>query len=360
MIEHEKFIQRCFELAERGFGLVSPNPLVGSVIVKEGRIISEGYHKKFGMPHAEAEAINNCDADLSNATLYCNLEPCSHIDKKTPPCVPLIISSGINKVVISNIDPNPKVAGRGIKQLKEAGVEVITGVLAKEGEYLNRFFFKHIQSKIPFVTLKIAQSIDGFISKSKNEQTWLTGNESKKYVHGLRTQFDAVLVGANTVRVDDPLLNVRVIEGRNPAVIIIDGRLSISGNSKLFEIKDRNVIIFTSSKTDGERKFYFKDLGAEIIEMETDSDFKIDLLQILKEIGSRNLNSVLVEGGAEIFSTFINQNIFDELITITAPKLIGSGLSAFYNSGEIKLKLQNHFTVNDDSVSIYLNAEPNF
>ncbi len=350
--DHNKYIRRCFELAKQGAGSVSPNPMVGSVIVKNGNIIGEGFHSKFGLPHAEPEAINNCKEDLEGSTLYCNLEPCSHTDKKTPPCVPLIITSGIKKVVISNIDPNPKVSGRGIQQLRSAGIEVVEGVLDEEGNYLNRFFFKYIKAHTPYVTLKIAQSIDNFISKSSDEQTWLTGKESKKYVHHLRSFYDAVLVGANTIKVDNPLLNVRLAEGRDPKIIILDGKLSLLENSSI--VKNGNALIVTSKLSDAKKKKRLTKLGIDILEFDTDADSIINIKDMLKKVGEMGTNSILVEGGAEIFSQFISEKLFDELIILTAPVILGTGLSGFRALPETKLKLHENFQIEGDQVSIYL------
>lgn len=350
--DHNKYIRRCFELAKQGAGSVSPNPMVGSVIVKNGNIIGEGFHSKFGLPHAEPEAIKNCQEDLEGSTLYCNLEPCSHTDKKTPPCVPLIINSGIKKVVISNIDPNPKVSGRGIQQLRKAGIEVVDGILKEEGNYLNRFFFKYIKAHKPYVTLKIAQSIDNFISKSSNEQTWLTGKDSQKYVHQLRSIYDSVLVGANTIKVDNPLLNVRLVEGRDPKIIILDGNLSLPETSSI--IKNGNALIATSKFSDTEKKKRLAKLGIDILEFDTDAALKINLHDMLKKIGEMGMSSILVEGGSKIFSQFISEKLFDELIILTAPVILGAGLSGFRAISETKLELHENFQIGCDQVSIYL------
>jgi diaminohydroxyphosphoribosylaminopyrimidine deaminase/5-amino-6-(5-phosphoribosylamino)uracil reductase len=234
----EEYLNRCFELAAKGTGTVTPNPLVGAVLVKNGKVIGEGYHKKYGDVHAEVDALNNSRGDASAATLYCNLEPCCHTNKQTQPCVPLIIKKGIKKVVISNLDPNPDVNGEGVKQLLEAGIEVIIDQLKNEGKELNKFYYKHTTSNVPYITLKIAQSTDGKISKSKNEQTWLTGEESNRFVHQQRATYDAVLVGANTVAVDDPQLNVRNVDGGNPKRIILDGKLSIDLNATILSADD--------------------------------------------------------------------------------------------------------------------------
>ena len=221
------FLRQCFTLAKKAKGFVSPNPLVGAILVKKGKVIGRGYHKRYGSDHAEVNALKNAKEGVAGSTLYCNFEPCCHTKKQTPPCVPLIIQKKIKRVVISNFDPNKEVNGKGVKQLREAGVEVITDILEDEGKDLNKFYFKYVSEKLPYITLKIAQSIDGKISEAKDKQTWLTGKESINYVHKLRSEYDAVLVGAGTIRTDNPLLNVRTIKGRNPIRIIIDGKLSI-------------------------------------------------------------------------------------------------------------------------------------
>ena len=247
--DHSKYIKHCFNLAKKGKGSVSPNPLVGAILVKNGKVIGKGYHKKYGSAHAEVNAINNSTEKVTGSTLYCNLEPCCHANKQTPPCVPLIIEKKIKKVVISNLDPNKEVNGKGVKQLREAGIEVITDVLEDEGKDLNKFYFKYVKEKLPYITLKIAQSIDGKISVAKNKQTWLTGKESIKYVHKLRSEYDAVLVGAGTIKTDNPLLTVRNVKGRNPIRIIIDGKLNIPIKSKILNSNDpENTWIFTSKK----------------------------------------------------------------------------------------------------------------
>ena len=218
MEENAKYIKRCFTLAEKGSGFVSPNPMVGAVIVKNDNVIGEGVHQKYGEAHAEVNAINSAKEDVGGATLYCNLEPCVHEKKQTPPCVPLIIDKKIKKVIISNLDPNPEVSGKGVEELKKAGVEVETGILEEEGTELNKFYFKFVNQKQTYITLKLAQSLDGKISLNKKEQTWFTGEESRKFVHQLRSQYDAVLVGAKTIKADknDPAGTVQQRLQRSP------------------------------------------------------------------------------------------------------------------------------------------------
>lgn len=325
--KNEKYMSRCFELALRGGGYVSPNPMVGSVIVKNDKIISEGCHEKFGGPHAEVNAINNAKENLDGATLYCNLEPCCHTNKKTPPCVPAIIGSGIKEVFICNIDPNHEVAGKGIQQLKDAGIKVEEGILKEEGEYLNRFFFKYINSGNPFVTLKVAQTVDGYISKREGEQTAITGSEANIFVHKMRALYDAVLVGANTIKVDDSRLDVRYIEGRNPVRVIVDGNLSIPESSKVIVLPDHhNTWIFTSHNSDKEKVESIRCRGVKVFEMEADKDNWIPLAKIFEKLGEEKISSVMVEGGSEIYTQLANQRLVDDSILLQSPKAFGSGV----------------------------------
>jgi diaminohydroxyphosphoribosylaminopyrimidine deaminase/5-amino-6-(5-phosphoribosylamino)uracil reductase len=350
----EYFVKKCFSLARKAQGNVSPNPLVGAVLVKNGIVIGQGWHKKYGSAHAEVCAFQNAIEDVAGSTLYCNLEPCCHTNKQTPPCVPLIISKKIKKVVISNLDPNKNVNGKGITQLRDAGIEVITGIAEDEGKDLNKFYFKYVSEKIPYITLKIAQSIDGKISLSIKEQTWLTGKESIKYVHKLRREYDAVLVGANTIKVDDPLLSVREVNGRNPIRIVIDGKLSISVKSKIFNSSDpEKTWIFTSSRSSSKKIFQLEKLGAKVFKIQSSANKEFRLIHILKSLAENNITSALVEGGQKIFSQFLYQNLFDEIIILQSPKILGSGINAFY-SGKLKeLKLKGVSPLGDDIRMIF-------
>jgi diaminohydroxyphosphoribosylaminopyrimidine deaminase/5-amino-6-(5-phosphoribosylamino)uracil reductase len=324
-----EFIRECLLLAKRGAGKVSPNPLVGAVLLKNGRVISKGYHKKYGGPHAEVNAIVYSKENTADATLYCNLEPCCHTNKQTPPCVPLIIEKKIKRVVISNFDPNREVNGKGIRQLRKAGIEVTTQILENEGKELNKFYFKFVKDKIPYITLKIAQSLDGKISEARNKQTWLTGKESVKYVHKLRGEYDAVLVGANTIKVDNPLLSVREVKGRNPLRIIIDGKLSIPLKSKVIECEDpQNTWIFTSINSSERKEKIFSEKEVKIFRIISSKNNRLNLKKILKVLAKQKITSLLVEGGGEIFSQFIDEELFDEITVLQAPKILGEGISA--------------------------------
>ena len=206
----EKYMHMTLELAKKGAGLVSPNPLVGAIIVKDNEVIAQGYHKKVGLAHAEVDALNNATAPVDGATLFCNLEPCCHTNKRTPPCAPQIIEAGIKKVIIANLDPNPEVAGKGVKLLQDHGIEVVTGILEKEGQQLNEIFFTHITKGKAFVELKMAQTLDGKMASMSGDSKWITSEESRKLVHQHRLNYDAIVVGANTARFDDPSLTVRL------------------------------------------------------------------------------------------------------------------------------------------------------
>lgn len=342
------YIKKCFKLALRGSGYVSPNPLVGAVIVRDGEVLSEGWHEKFGGPHAEAYAIRKYDGDLSGATLYCNLEPCCHTNKKTPPCSPLILSSGIKRVVISNLDPNPEVAGNGVKMLEDAGIEVITGVLEADGREINRFFFKHIRDKKPYVSLKIAASLDGYISTARDIQTWLTGDNSKKYVHNLRASYDAVLVGANTIHVDNPNLNVREVKGRNPVKIVIDGNLSVSPDASVVMNQPDKLIIYTSENSNPDKISYLRKVGVNVATFPAEEDGTLDLDKVVADIGSRGLSSLLVEGGASIFSQFVASDLFDDIHLLTAPLILGSGVSFISVKKSKELKIKRSHKIGED------------
>lgn len=354
-IPDETYIKRCFELAVKGEGYVSPNPLVGAVIVKEDKIISEGWHEKYGMPHAEALAIRNAKEDLTGSTLYCNLEPCCHTNKQTPPCVPLIIKSGIKRVVISNIDPNPAVDGKGLEKLKSAGITVEYGIKEEDGKYLNRFFFKFIKKHIPYVTLKVAQSYDGRIAAKEGERTQISGEQSRLFVHKQRAKFDAVLVGARTVNIDDPLLNVRFIEGRNPIKIILDGNLNVNLNARIFSKEKEKTWIITSYLSDREKKNYLMKSGIKLFELSSDKDGRIDLKLILKKLAGEKIVSLFVEGGREIFTQFYNEKLFDEIIILKSPILLPDGVKAFESFNEKELKLTNVEKLGDDEKFTFIN-----
>jgi len=350
----EVYLKRCFKLAAKGTGTVSPNPLVGTVIVKNDKVIGEGFHQKHGAPHAEVEAFNNSTENVKGATLYCNLEPCCHIKKQTPPCVPLIINKKIARVVISNLDPNPEVSGEGIKQLRDAEIEVINDQLKNEGEELNKFYFNYVKTKIPYITLKVAQSTDGKITKSKNEQTWLTGEESNQFVHQQRAAYDAVLVGANTVKVDNPHLTVRNVKGRNPKRIILDGNLSIDLNAAVLSAEDiENTWILTSKNSDKEKINKIIEKRARVIQFQSDDDDQIELKDVLVKLSEKKITSLFVEGGADSFSQFMDGQYFNEIIILQAPITLGKGLNGISTSSLLNLNKISSEKIGKDLKLVY-------
>lgn len=350
----ELFMRKCLTLAEMGRGFVNPNPMVGSVIVKDGRIISEGFHAQFGGPHAEAEAIVNASDSCEGAVLYCNLEPCCHTDKKTGPCAPRIIDAGVKRVVISTLDQNPSVNGAGVKMLREAGIEVVTGILQKDGEELNKHFFKSISTRIPFITVKIAQSKDGKISASEGNQTWLTGEKSREYVHNLRGCHDALLVGANTINIDDPQLNVRSGKGRNPAVVILDGNLSLKDSKKIFnETLQRRKIVFHGSQIENETLSNLRKRDVELIQFDNLHTNKIEITRLIKTLDELGISSLLVEGGANIFSQFICNSYADEIIVLEADKILNKGIDALSCQFPESYAISTTFHLGDDTARIY-------
>lgn len=345
--EDEKYLQECFKLAQKGAGYVSPNPLVGCVIVKDGKIIGRGYHKQFGKAHAEVNAFKQTKKNIEGATLYVNLEPCTYFGK-TPPCTDLIISKGIKKVVVGTRDPNPLVNGAGIRKLRKAGIQVVEGVLESEAARMNEFFHKYITQKLPFVTLKIAQTLDGKIADYQGNSRWISNFETRKIVHELRAKYDAILVGANTVRKDDPELTVRLVEGRNPIRVVLDGNLSVLKNSKIFlTANEVATFLFTSQigyQKNLKKALSLKKMGVKIFVIKSKSTI-ISLKRVLKILAENSIASILVEGGSEVSAQFIKNRLADKIIYTIAPKILGKGTPAI--SDKIKFPITNPFELQD-------------
>lgn len=358
----QSYVQLTLELAKRGIGQVSPNPLVGCVITRNDKIIGAGFHTKYGDDHAEINAINSSQESLEGSTLYVNLEPCSHYGK-TPPCVERIIREKIKRVVIGTLDMNPLVSGNGVKKLKNAGVQVKVGVSEKECEELNKFFFKFITKKIPFVTLKAAVTLDGKIADAKLQSEWISSGESRKYVHTLRNKYDAVLIGANTALIDNPQLTVRHIEGRNPWRVILDPKLSLPLDLKIFKknYDKRTIVVISELGLKKKRKLAgLEKSGVKVITVNKQNNNLTDLNSLLKELAKLNITSILVEGGSKLLTSFIKRKLFDELILFISPKLIGKGLPLVHNLGiksinkTLNLKLKKCEVLADDIVAEYV------
>ncbi len=328
----EYFMKRAIALARRGKGRTSPNPLVGAVIVKGGRIIGEGYHQTAGGPHAEINALARTGESAEGATVYVNLEPCCHYGK-TPPCVPGLAAAAPARVVIGMMDPNPLVAGRGIEELKALGIETTVGVLEKECRALNEVFLKYITTGLPFVTLKFAQTLDGRIAAQNGDSRWVSSPGARRYVHRLRSLHDGILVGSGTVRQDDPELTVRLVRGKNPLRIVTASRLSLPREARVLKGQDQaKTLIATTDRAEGNREA-LADQGIEILTLPATEEGKVDLFALLQALGKRGISSLLVEGGAGIITSFLAAGLVDRIVAIIAPKILGNGISAVGNLG---------------------------
>jgi len=313
----EIFMRRALELALLGIGSVSPNPMVGCVIVHHSRIVGEGWHKQYGEAHAEVNAIASM-ADkslLRECTVYVNLEPCSHFGK-TPPCADLLIDNRVKKVVVANLDTNPLVASEGIKKLRDAGIEVITGVLEKDGRELNKRFFTSMEKQRPYIILKWAETSDGFVGRENFDSKWISNEYSRQLVHQWRTQNDAILVGTKTVFHDNPELNVRDWSGRNPVRVVFDRFLRLSEKLHVFDYKQKT-LCYNVLKHEERKNLSLVRVGEENF-----------LGDVVKDLVKQNIQSVMVEGGATTLNFFIDAGLWDEARVFVSNKDFGKGIIA--------------------------------
>ena len=308
------YMYKCFDLALQARGQVAPNPYVGCVIVKNDQVIAEGFHRGPGLDHAEKDALKNCsETDLTDATLYCNLEPCCHTSKRTPPCVPTIIDSGIKKVVIANLDPNPAVAGKGVEQLRAHGIEVITGILAEEGELLNEVFFTNMRYKRPFIHLKWAQTLDGKTATLSGSSKWITSKKLRNRVHRERSLYQSILVGKKTVLKDNPSLTTRLATESCPTRLILWGdSTEVPPGLKVFtdQYKDRTTLLLRNKIDYNCHQITYSHLS-----------------ELLEKIYLMGITSIYIEGGMHTLGQFVEQKLFDRISIYTAPKLLGAGIT---------------------------------
>lgn len=346
------YMKQALELAGKGIGFVNPNPLVGALIVKDGRVIGRGWHEYYGGPHAEINAIKDVKGNTENATIYVSLEPCSHYGK-TPPCSLEIIRSNFSRVVIGCIDPNPLVTGQGIELIRNAGIEVEIGIMEKEVKELNEVFFKFISTRMPFVVMKIAMSLDGKIATKTGDSKWISGEKSRKKVHELRNQYSGIMLGINTVIKDDPLLNVRTINGniKNPIRIVVDSKARISLEAKIINSPEiAPTIIAVTNKAPDEKLNHLEEKGVRVIVC-PEKNTRVNLRFLMQELAKQNIDSILLEGGGTMNSEAIHQGIVDKVIVFIAPKIIGGaeaitpvegmGVSCLVNA----VKLENLKTI---------------
>lgn len=336
----ELFMQRALDLAQLSLGAVSPNPMVGCVIVHNNKIIGEGRHERYGAAHAEVNAVASVENPLllSESTVYVNLEPCSHFGK-TPPCADMLVKHRVKKVVIANTDPNPLVSGKGIEKLKAARIEVVTGILETQGRELNKRFFTFMEKKRPYLILKWAETSDGFIARENFDSKWISNEHSRKLVHKWRSEEDAVLVGTGTALHDNPALTVRDWAGRNPVRIVIDRFGKLPQTLALFD-GSQHTICYTTHRDESAKNPEFVKLP--------ETDF---ITAMLDDLFKRNIQSVIIEGGATTLSQFIRERLWDEARIFTSPEQFGSGIAAPKITGNL-ISRESVFT---DTLAIYRN-----
>lgn len=359
MIRQEdiEYMRRAMELAERGVGFTNPNPMVGAVIVKEGKVIGEGWHERFGDWHAERNALRNCSVSAKGATMYVTLEPCCH-QGKTPPCTEAIIEHGIARVVVGMEDPNPLVAGKGIALLRKAGIQVDCGVEEEALREQNRVFLKYISTKLPWVAMKTAMTLDGKIATRTGDSRWITGVEARAYGHELRHRFMAILVGIGTVLADDPLLNCR-IEGRGvrqPIRVVVDSNARLSLNSQLVKTaRVYRTMVACTCFAPQERVKALREAGVEVLFCE-EKEGLVCIGNLLELLGRSGIDSILLEGGGGLNYTFLSEGFVDEVYAFIAPKIVGGtnaktpveGMGIEKMADAINLELKNVLNIGDD------------
>jgi len=354
--QDEFFLQKALELAGRGRGFVSPNPMVGAIVVRENEIVGTGFHRRFGGDHAEVEALRDAGDQARGATLYVNLEPCSHFGK-TPPCANRIIDAGIKRVVIGMMDPNPLVNGRGIAILREYGIEVEAGVLDESCRELNAAFFKFISTSLPYVTLKIAQSVDGKIADASGASRWISNAAARRVVHRWRWQHDAILVGIGTVLKDNPMLTVRDDDGPQPRRIILDSflRTPLSAHVVSDAYVHATIIAISETCNEEEKINEITKRGGVVWKVPADSRGGLMLDMVMARARLANIAALMVEGGRSVFSSFLEARLADRLACFIAPKLLGDGVPAFQGLKDLSVNknislVKSSWQVIDDNV----------
>ncbi len=318
------YMKQALSLAEKGAGYTSPNPQVGAVVVKNHQVVGEGYHQVVGGPHAEVNAIDDAGDDAKDATLYVTLEPCNHTGR-TPPCTEKILQAGIKRVVVAMVDPNPNVAGGGNAYLSSKGIEVDCGILADQAKKQNESFIKYSRTKMPFVTLKCAATLDGRLATRTGDSKWVTGPVAREFVHRLRHVNDAIMVGVETIKLDDPSLTTRIedLDGQDPVRIILDSRLTIPEDAKVLRLNsDSDIIIATGLKVPTKKREALIQRGIKVLAFPL-KDGKVDLALLMVQLGDMNITSVLVEGGGGVLASALADGIADKIYFFYAPKILG-------------------------------------
>ena len=340
----DQFLRQTLILARKGLGRTLPNPMVGAIIVKHRKIIGKGYHHQFGKAHAEIEALRNIKDSAKDATLYVNLEPCSH-QGKTPPCVEAIILSGISRVVCSTLDPNPSVCGNGVALLRQAGINVSVGAMTDEAKLLNEAFFQFHEQHRPYIAIKFAASLDGKIATYSHDSKWITNEKARLYARSLRSKFQAVLVGVNTVNYDNPNLGIRIHGKSDPLRIVLDNTLRIASSSQI--LRDNNVLIITSRRASKSKLNDFNSRGIPIYICKNNI---IRLPEVMEELSRREIISVLVEGGGSVLGSFIDARLADKVYAFYGPIIIGGTAAISAVAGLGTNKVSNALQLNNLSI----------
>jgi diaminohydroxyphosphoribosylaminopyrimidine deaminase/5-amino-6-(5-phosphoribosylamino)uracil reductase len=341
----DQWMRQVLHLAKKGRGRTSPNPVVGALVVNGGKVVGQGYHARAGEPHAEILALQQAGENARGATLYINLEPCTHYGR-TPPCAPKVIEAQVKKVVIGMKDPNPVVRGRGIESLRQAGLSVRMGVLEKECQTVNEAFCKYIIKKEPFVILKVASTLDGKIATQRGDSQWITGENSRRFVHRLRNQVDGVLVGIGTVLRDDPLLTARIRGGRDPYRIVLDSRLRIEEGARVFGKDPSRVILCTTQEGPKDKMARLEKRGVQILIVDAKQQ-RIDLNACLGRLGAMGIMTLLVEGGSRVNGSFLDERLVDKFYFFLSPKWIGDQEAPGIFGGHGIKDLQEAVTLKD-------------
>jgi riboflavin biosynthesis protein ribD len=355
----ETYMRLAIDLAKRGIGKTSPNPIVGAVIVKDNQIIAKGWHEKYGQAHAEVNALSNCQVSPKGATMYVTLEPCCHWGKQ-PPCTSKIIESGVSHVVIGSSDPNPQVSGKGVEILKNNGIKVTESVLKRECDELNTVFFHYIKNNIPYVILKYAMTADGKIATYTGASKWITGKKAREQVHRDRNRYSAIMVGVGTVIEDNPMLNCRIEDGNNPLRIICDTNLRTPLNSNVVKTAGEIPTIIATASKDYERWKEYEAQACSLLKISNEGD-AINLADLMKALGQMKIDSVIVEGGAQLNWSILKASLMNKIQVYVGAKLFGGVNSKTPISGEgialpnqsVKMKLSSIRQFDDDCLLEY-------
>ena len=324
-VKHERYMRLALRLAKKGEGFTSPNPLVGALVVKNGTILGRGYHKKAGLAHAEVAALERAGRACRGGRLYVTLEPCCHIGR-TPPCVDKIKASGIKEVIFAMYDPNPLNKGKGAQFLRRQGIKVISGVLEDEAKEMNKVFIKYITQKLPFVTVKVAQSLDGKIATKTGHSRWISSQAARRLAHRLRQQVDAMVVGINTVMLDNPLLSCRIgnrLCKKQPKKIVLDSQLRISPGANIFSSRSPAPVIIATTRQAPEKKILsWRKKGVSVIATRNRHG-RVDLEDLFKQLAKQEITHILIEGGGEVIASALEQKLVDRMLVVVSPKIIG-------------------------------------